>query len=101
MSINFLTQIVRILHVGIYDETELRMIYDYLRKLDESELNLFFNSYTVILYNNDLEICIEVLDKMLYILEDREEYEKCQILKDKKDEAINVMKLIPNKNECA
>jgi len=101
MSINFLTQVTRILHIGIYDETELRMIYDYLRKLDESDLNNYFNSYTILSYHNDLEICIEVLDKMMYILEEREEYEKCQILKNKKDEAINIMKLIPNKNECA
>ena len=93
-------QITRILHNGIYDETELRMIYDYLRNLDESTLNNYFHSYTVLSYNNDLEICIEVLDKMLYILECKEEYEKCQVLKDKKDESINVMKLMPNKNEC-
>ena len=63
-------------------------------------LNNFFNSYSVISYNNDLEICIEVLNKMMYILEEKEEYEKCQVLKDKKDESINIMKLIPNKNEC-
>jgi len=93
MSINFLLQVVRIIHIGNYDDTEIRMIYDYLRNLDNSVLNDYFNTYSVLQYNNDLEFCIEVIDKTIKIFEDREEYEKCQILLNKKEESLDIMNI--------
>ena len=93
MSINFLLQAVRIIHIGNYDDTEIRMIYDYLRNLDNSVLFDYFNSYSVLQYNNDLEFCVEVIDKMIKILEDKEEYEKCQALLNKKKESLDIIKL--------
>jgi len=93
MSINFLLQAVRIIHIGNYDDTEIRMIYDYLRNLDNSVLFDYFNSYSVLQYNNDLEFCVEVIDKMIKILEDKEEYEKCQILLNKKEESLDIIKI--------
>jgi hypothetical protein len=99
MSVNFLLQAVRIIHIGNYDDNEIRMIYDYLRNLDNVALNDYFNSYTVLQYNNDLELCIEVIDKTIKILEKREEYEKCQILLNKKEESIDIMKIKINNYE--
>jgi hypothetical protein len=93
MSINFLLQAIRVIHIGSYDDTEIRMIYDYLRNLDNIVLNEYFNSNQVLHYNNDLELCVEVIDKMIKVLEDREEYEKCQILLNKKEESIDIMKI--------
>ena len=93
MSINFLLQAIRIIHIGSYDDTELRMIYDYLRNLDNIVLNDYFNSNQALHYNNDLELCVEVIIKMIKILEDREEYEKCQILLNKKEESLDIMKI--------
>jgi len=100
MTINFLLQALRILHVGIYDDTEIRMIYDYLKGLDTEMLKTYSNTRTVITYDNDLVFCIEVIDLMLYILETSEEYEKCQILKNKKDQSLDIMKLKVEKHEC-
>lgn len=85
MSINFLLQIIRILHVGDYDDTDIQMIYDYLRKMDNETLIDFNKNNSVLSYNNDLELCIEIMDKIRYILETKEEYEKCQIIKNKKE----------------
>lgn len=93
MSINFLLQAVRIIHIGNYDDTEIRMIYDFLRNLDNVSLNEYFNTYSVLQYNNDLEFCIEVIDKMITVLEGREEYEKCQVLLNKKEESLDIMKI--------
>jgi hypothetical protein len=93
MSINFLLQAVRIIHIGNYDDTEIRMIYDYLRNLDNVVLNSYFNTYSVLQYNNDLEFCVEVIDKMITIFEEREEYEKCQVLLNKKEESLDIMKI--------
>ena len=100
MSINFLLQATRIIHIGNYDDTEIRMIYDYLRNLDYSSLIDYFNTYTVLNYNNDLELYVEVIDKMISILEKEEEYEKCQILLNKKEESKDIMNINENNYEC-
>ena len=92
MSINFLLQAIKIIHIGNYNDTDMRMIYDYLRNLDNVVLNHYFNAYSVLQYNNDLEFCIEVIDKMIIVLEEKEEYEKCQVLLNKKEESLDIMK---------
>jgi len=99
MSINFLLQAIRIIHIGSYDDTEIRMIYEYLRNLDNIILNDYFNSNQVLHYNNDLELCVELIIKMIKILEDREEYEKCQILLNKREESLDIMKIEKIENE--
>lgn len=91
MSINFLLQAIRIIHIGNYDDTEIRMIYDYLRNLDNAVLNSYFLSNSVLQYNTDLEFCVEVIDKMIKVLEEKEEYEKCQILLNKKEESLDII----------
>lgn len=100
MSINFLLQALRILHTGIYDDTEIRMIYDYLRGLDHESLRMFSESRAILSYENDLLFCVEIINLMLYILEKKEEYEKCQILKNKKDESLDIIKFKTEKHEC-
>lgn len=92
MSVSFLLQATRVLHVGNYDDDEVQMIYDFLRNVD-NELILEYNSRSTILsYENDLELYVEIVDAMLLILEEKEEYEKCQILKNKKEECIKIKK---------
>ena len=98
MSINFLLQATRIIHIGNYDDTETRMIYDYLRNLDNSTLNDYFGTYSVLNYNNDLELYVEVVDKMIKILETEEEYEKCQVLLNKKEESLDIINNIKENN---
>jgi len=99
MSINFLLQAIRIIHIGNYDDTEIRMIYDYLRNLDNVILNDYYNSYKVLQYKNDLEFCIEIIDNMIGIFEEKEEYEKCQVLLSKKEEALNITNINVEKYE--
>jgi len=93
MSINFLLQAIRVIHLGIYDDTELNLIYNYLQNIDNVVLNDYFKSNSVLQYNNDLEFCVEVIDKTIKILENREEYEKCQILLNKKQESLSIMNI--------
>ena len=90
MTVNFLLQATRVLHVGNYDEDELKMIYDFMTTVDNEVLNEYNCTCTILSYNNDLELYIEILDVMLTIFEEREEYEKCDILKSKKEESINI-----------
>ena len=96
MTLNFLLQATRVLNVGNYDEEELKMIYKFLISLDNNILNDYNNKCTILSYNNDLELYVEILNSSILIFEKREEYEKCQKLKDKKEESIKIMKTKTN-----
>jgi hypothetical protein len=77
--------------VGNYDEGELTMIYDFITSLDNDILNDYNNTCTILSYSNDLELYIEIIDSMISVFEGREEYEKCEKLKNKKDESLEIM----------
>ena len=90
---NFLVQTTRILYVGEIEDEELNMIYNFLISIDNDVLNDYNNTCTILTYNNDLELYIEVLEAAIRIFENTEEYEKCNKLKIKLDES----KIIINK----
>jgi hypothetical protein len=96
ITLNFLLQATRVLNVGNYNEEELKMIYKFLISLDNTVLNEYNNKCTILSYNNDLELYVEILNSCILIFEKREEYEKCQKLKDKKEESIKIMKTKTN-----
>jgi hypothetical protein len=91
MSINFLLQATRVLSFGNYDDVELSMTYNYLTALDNEILNDYFNTCTILAYNNDLELYIEIVETLIMVFEEREEYEKCAKLKKKKEESIKII----------
>lgn len=95
MSVSFLIQATRILHDNDYDDNEVQMIYDYLKTIDNDTLFEYFCTCTIINYDNDLELFVEILDRMIIILEEKEEYEKCHDLQFKKLEC----KAIKNKKD--
>jgi len=100
MSVNFILQAIRILHIGAYTDSELQMIYDFLKSLDNDSLNLYHNTNTVVSYDNDLELYIEITDALIKIFEDQEAYEKCAVLLNKKTEALDIIKIKTKQNEC-
>ena len=83
MSISFLLQATRVLHIGNYNDDEVQMIYDYIRTIDNESIFHYFTNKTILSYENDLELLIEIIDRMIFILERVEEYEKCLVLKNK------------------
>jgi hypothetical protein len=95
-SFSFLLQATRVLHIGNYDDGELKMIYGYVTSLDNDILNGYYNTCTLLTYYNDLELYIEIVEALIYIYEENEEYEKCVILKNKKEESIKIMQLKNN-----
>lgn len=90
MSSNFLLQSTRVLHNDNYDEDELEMISNFMVAVDNEILNEYNNTCTIISYDNDLQLYIEILDALIIIFEDREEYEKCQMLKNKINEVLKI-----------
>ena len=91
MSINFLLQATRVLNFGNYDEVELSMTYNYITALNNEILNDYFNTCTILSYDNDLELYIEIVETLILIFEEKEEYEKCTKLKRKKEESIKII----------
>jgi hypothetical protein len=91
MSVNFLLQATRVLSFNNYDEDELKMVYDFMISIDNEILNDYNMSCSIMIYNNDLELYVEILDALINIFEDREEYEKCQLLIDKKEESLIIL----------
>jgi hypothetical protein len=95
-SFSFLLQATRVLHIGNYDDVELKMIYGYVTSLDNEILNSYYNTCTLLTYYNDLELYIEIVEALILIYEENEEYEKCITLKNKKEESIKIMKIKNN-----
>jgi hypothetical protein len=91
ISINFLLQTTRVLHVGNYNDEELEMIYNFISKVDKTILFHYLSSKTILSYDSDLELCLEVVNTLISIYEDKEEYEKCVTLTNKKDKIINIL----------
>ena len=92
MSVNFLLQATRVLHVCNYDREELEMIYNFMVSVDNEILNHYNITSSVIVYSSDLELYIEIVDALIDIFEGSEEYEKCDELKNKKEEALILIK---------
>ena len=82
MSFNFLLQATRVLSLNNYDEDELKMVYEFIIGLDNEILNDYNMNCNIITYNNDLELYLEIIEALINIFEEREEYEKCQSLKE-------------------
>lgn len=91
ITVNFLLQTIRVLHVGNYNDEELSMIYNFMSKVDNEILIYYLNSKTILSYESDLELFIEIADALIGIYEGREDYEKCFELKNKKEIAIKLL----------
>jgi hypothetical protein len=91
MNLTFLLQCTRVLNDGNYDNDELIMIYNFITAIDNEILNDYNNTCTILSYDNDLQLYIEILDRLISIFEDKEEYEHCEILKFKKDDALIII----------
>lgn len=91
ITVNFLLQATRILHIGNYTEEELKSIYNFSINIDNEVLFHYLNSKTVLSYDTDLELFIEILDGLIRIYEETEDYEKCNLLKLRKEESIKIL----------
>jgi hypothetical protein len=92
MSVSFLLQATRILHVGNYDDNDVYMIYNFIDSVDNDIIFEYHSTSSVLSYSNDLELFIEIIDRMLEVLELVEDYEKCSVLKNKKEQCFKIKK---------
>lgn len=92
MTINFLLQTTRILNVGNYSEKDLETVFKFVISVDNEVINHYLNSKSILAYSSDLELYLEILEELIIIYIEREEYEKCELLKTKKEESIIYLK---------
>jgi hypothetical protein len=67
------------------------MVYLYVISLDNDILNDYNNTCTILSYDNDLELYLEIIDALIKIYEEKEEYEKCSLLIQKKEDATIII----------
>ena len=91
ITINYLLQTIRILHVGNYTDEDLEMVYRFTIKVDNDLMFYYLSSKTILSYDSDLELFVEVVNTLINIYEESEEYEKCVELKIKRDKAIKIL----------
>lgn len=96
MSFKFLIQATRVLQINNYDDKELKLIYQYTVSLENDTLIDYFNNSSLLGFGNDLELYVEIVSAMITIFEDMEEYEKCFVLKNKREECFKIIN--QNKN---
>jgi len=99
MSINFILQSIRLLHIGEYTNGDIETIYNFVINLDNKDLISYFTTNNVLSYNNDLELYIEILDSLIKIFESDEKYEECSDLMSQKHKALLIIKE-KNKQLC-
>lgn len=87
----FLLQATRVLGGNDFTEDELIMISSFMMAVDEEIMNDYKNTCTILSYDNDLELYVEIIDVLIKIYEEREEYEICEELKHKKDESLIII----------
>lgn len=92
MSVSFLLQATRILHVGNYDDNDVYMIYNFIDSVDNDVIFEYHSTSSVLSYNTDLDLFVEIIDRMLGVLELVEDYEKCAVLKNKKEQCFKIKK---------
>ena len=91
MNFNFLIQATKVITIGAYDESELELILNFLIAADEELLSELNDTCSLISYDNDLMLFLEILEALLVIYEDREEYEICEIIKHKIDDVHDII----------
>lgn len=88
---NFLLQSTKVLNVINHDENDVKTIYNFLLSLDNDTLIRYSNLQTLVNYNNDLELYLQILNSLIRIYEHNEEYEKCTELLKQKNITINLL----------
>ena len=91
MSYNFLIQATRVLNVDNYDDGELELITNFLMAADEDLLYDYNNTCTILSYDSDLELYLEILGSLIVVYEEREEYETCELIKNKMSDALEII----------
>ena len=77
----FLSSSIKMLYANVYSEKDLNLIYKTIISYNNSDVEMLMSQKSVISYSNNLEILSEIIKKLIDIFAEREDYDKCIILK--------------------
>lgn len=86
----FLLQTTVVLDSNEYSRGELEMIYNFVILINDAILEGYKREKTLEIFENDLLLFIEIVNELIKIFERTEEYDKCSLLKNKKEQAIKI-----------
>ena len=91
MSFNFLIQATRVLHSNGLENDEVEMVTNFVLAIENDVLIDYYNTCTLLSYDNDLQLYIEIIDSLISIHEIDERYEICEKLKKRKEECLVII----------
>lgn len=91
LKFNFLIQATNALKINNNDVNELKTIYNFLLSLDNDTLIRYSGLQTLVTYNNDLELYLEIINSLIRVYEHNQEYERCIELLKQKNNTINLL----------
>jgi DNA-directed RNA polymerase beta' subunit len=77
----FLSSAIKMLYANAYSETDLNLIYRTVISYNNSDVEMLLSQKSTLSYINNLEILSELIIKLIDIFEEREDYDKCIVLK--------------------
>lgn len=92
MDINFLLESVKIMNKKTQTDDEANTVFVYIISTELEELKEYKRKNTIISFENDLELFINVIDKLLLYYEVSEEFERCDCLYNRKKLCELIMK---------
>lgn len=86
----FLLQSAKLIKSGQYNDKDIEFINELVLSIDKSLLNGYNRSTSLVILGNDLDFYIKILNFLIKYFEDVENYEKCEVLKNKLDESNKI-----------
>lgn len=83
MSFDYLMQAVKTLYESNHDEKDLNITYEYVLLVEDETLKMYKERNSILSFDNDLELFMELTKKLISVYENMEEYEKCLKLNNK------------------
>lgn len=92
MSFDYLMQAVKTLYESTHNENDLNITYEYVLLAEDETLKMYKERNSILSFDNDLELFMELTKKLISIYEGMEEYEKCSRLNNKLKHCAELIK---------
>lgn len=81
---DYLIQAVKVIHANDNSEFEINTVYEWVLIVENETILRYKNRNSIVSFDNDLDVFIELIDYLIKLFEKTEEYEKCARLLNRK-----------------
>jgi hypothetical protein len=82
---DYLLQAVKVLHTGNNNSYELNTVYEWILVVDDETILHYKKINTVVSFDSDFDLFVDLIDYLIGIYEKIEDYERCEKLLNKKN----------------